>query len=242
MTIRVVPVAMSSADARLKFMEYDEHIKAWENATKSSKPAAPVVETPKVPPTKQRAGEYFGSQAMITGQQALDERKAPAPTSLIVDIALREAYLAVAEGKQVINLTETFRKAGQDREHRPKLAIGRANWRGVKLTRTGLGALTFQRVSNVDNLEYRFPNDTLGFYREGTIEATAIIPTIPPKLRQEPTEDFAVLWEPLWVNQTAPKEKIDPLLLRPLGLSTPLYVVIAAWDLSPIEAAVLSMA
>jgi hypothetical protein len=62
----------------------------------------------------------------------------------------------------------------------------------------------------------------------------ALIPAIPAHLR--PADDLAnyhILWEAKW-EPTAP---VDPLLLK--RLTDNIYVILAQWDLTPIEQAIL---
>lgn len=63
----------------------------------------------------------------------------------------------------------------------------------------------------------------------------AMVPLIPPALR--PASDFKnffILWEAEWQPDVAPK---DPALLKHVGGD--LYAVLAVWDLTELERAVL---
>jgi len=87
-----------------------------------------------------------------------------------------------------------------------------------------------------------------------------MVPPIPPKVRPDNLPDYALLWEVVeWTGEPRKLPSrmaifrsqararadavsnwaatLDPILLRPLG--GPLYVVVAAWDLSPIEATII---
>jgi hypothetical protein len=63
------------------------------------------------------------------------------------------------------------------------------------------------------------------------------VPSVPPQFR--PTgalSDYHILFEAEW--QRVPP--VDPMLLKQIGhAESPLFVVLAAWDLSPLEQAVL---
>jgi hypothetical protein len=64
--------------------------------------------------------------------------------------------------------------------------------------------------------------------------AEAIVPTIPPDLRPpHALRGYHILWEAAWT----PTPPSDPVLLKSLG--GPLYAVLAQWDLTPLERAVL---
>lgn len=245
--IKTVPVVMDPVLAKAKFEEYDEFITAREKAEEEAKERASDIPAAVAGAGYVNAGKQQRGLVNVTGPRnamaLYTEQITPPPISARIDIALRDAYKAVAEGKAVIDLTATFKKAGEDNAHRPKLGIGRATWRGVKMSRNRNGSFSIGNIQDGVGDTFSFPEETLHFHREeGVFSATAVIPSIPPKLRPDNLNDFCVLWEPLWVGQAPPREKIDPLLLRPLGLGSPLYVVVAAWDLTPIEAAALSMA
>lgn len=114
------------------------------------------------------------------------------------------------------------------------------------------------------NKTYLIPRDTLppiaGRFRRDGFTALSMVPAIPPKLRPDSLKDYAMIWEVFdWSGEPTPLpsrwslfrsgvasrargmvstlDNLDPILLRPLG--GPLYVVIAAWDLSPIEATII---
>ena len=91
------------------------------------------------------------------------------------------------------------------------------------------GGSSRQRVS--------FPNGT--FPREvenGYRTSKAVVPSIPPRLRPKIAySNLHILWEAEW--ETVPT---DPMLLR--HLDGALYVVLAVWDLTDLEKAVLKRA
>jgi hypothetical protein len=84
----------------------------------------------------------------------------------------------------------------------------------------------------------RFPAGT--FPRTGpqgydTRDRPALVPIVPPNLRPDRAlSRYVILFEAEW----RPVPPVDPLLLR--HLHGALYVVLAAWDLTPIERAVLA--
>jgi hypothetical protein len=162
------------------------------------------------------------------------------------DQAIVKGYELIAKHKTVILLRATLVAGGEDEHHRPKLAIARADERAIDMTRWPSGRVDFNGTndwrekdyaekpwnSNRDKsfMELFGPVD---FGRQGQVSATAILPHIPPGLRPDALERYHVLWEADWQR----KMPIDPALLR--HLRGDLYAVIATWDLTELERAVL---
>jgi len=155
-------------------------------------------------------------------------------------VALKNAYRELLRGRQVIDLIETMRQAGVDSLGRPRLAIIRAD---ARLCWFSTAQLRGKRSRYVPTFTMRstwrptmsesvqLPVGTFEGLTQKTLRA--VVPTIPPSLL--PAGDLAryhILWEAEW--ETVP---VDPMLLRYLGKN--LYVVLAAWNLTPLERAVL---
>jgi hypothetical protein len=65
-------------------------------------------------------------------------------------------------------------------------------------------------------------------------EATALVPIVPPNLNPRGAlGNYHILWDAVWV--AAPPK--DPMLLRHLAGS--LYAIVAHWDLTALEMAVM---
>lgn len=158
--------------------------------------------------------------------------------------ALKNAYREISRGNQVIDLIETFRRTGTDHLHRPRLAVARADgrlcwfrWR----SRNGPNHPTFSIVNDFwsgrqGTRRISLPLSTFAtpFDLRSRISLRAVIPTIPPSLTPAgKLNRYFILWEAEW--ESVP---IDPMLLAPLGKN--LYRVLATWDLTPLERAVLS--
>lgn len=158
--------------------------------------------------------------------------------------ALKNAYRELSRGKQVIDINAVTRTAGVDSHYRPKLAIVRADARlcWFQFRTPDHGPLpTF---SMQDNFSFRhwgrkrieFPASTFNvpFETRRQMHLRAVVPTIPPSLMPKGGLDkYRILWEAEW--ESLP---VDPMLLKHLGKG--LHVVLATWDLSPLERAVLS--
>jgi hypothetical protein len=165
------------------------------------------------------------------------------------DRAILAGYEAIAKHKSVISLSQTLLAGGEDKEHRPRLAIARADERQIEMTRWDSGRVDYKgltRWSDDDwaekswntNRDFQFLHllpevDELGQRGWHRLEAIAVAPHIPPHLRPDALHRYNLLWEADWQR----KQPVDPALLR--HLRGDLYVVVAAWDLSELERAVL---
>lgn len=159
--------------------------------------------------------------------------------------ALMRGYRAIAQGKQVLDLHQVMRSAGvqDDSKKLPKLAICRADAKTCNVRVNEDGSARFV----ADDAGWRattravsLPADTLPritrSWQNGHPQHSgqAVVPIIPAMLR--PRHDLAnyhILWDAVWMK--APP--IDPLLLK--HLSGGLYAIVTAWDLTPLERAVL---
>lgn len=169
-------------------------------------------------------------------RQAIGEREATDE-----DRGIMLGYKALASGKALLDLGAVFRACPLDERGRPKLAVGRASWNYAHLTsgRDGSLAFTAERWNRRRGRWYRisFPAGTLQRAPSLTTyaEHRALVPLIPINLRpQFSLSNYLILWEAVW----EPVPPIDPLLLR--HLHGGLYLILASWDLTPLERAVLS--
>lgn len=186
--------------------------------------------------------EYRDSVRALAEKEidAVDEKRREAVAELMSrDAAIMRGYRHLALGRQVISLRDAITQGGADAQGRPRLAVARADMQTVRMSRSANGALTFGRSQRADHRDARtqrhwsfdagtMPPDNLGWRT-----ADAIVPMIPPRFRPAVLERYALLWEAEWRNVVP----VDPALLRALGDG--LYVVLATWDLTPLERAVL---
>jgi hypothetical protein len=178
-----------------------------------------------------------------------------------VDEAAARGYKALAGGQRLLKLSETIAAGGTEvriekdwnsrsfEVHVPKLAVIRAD--ASRVCTTGVdkdGMVTFyagrpnrwgdpdsrakqNRVSLPDGT---FPPEQ----RSGNLRRhwhLAVVPTIPPALRpSRGLSRYHLLWEAEWDEQVP----VDPALLKHLGGD--LYAVVAVWDLTDLERAVLA--
>ena len=151
--------------------------------------------------------------------------------------ALAKGYKAIAQGKSVIDLHAVLKGAGTDYRGRPRFAIARANWEWCFFSRDTADQFWFSRGWTRSNWKKTyvkvpgscFPNLERSFYPR----CKAQVPMIPPMyLPKGNLDNYHILWEANW--EDVPD---DPILLR--HLSGALYAVLAQWDLTELEQAVM---
>lgn len=172
----------------------------------------------------------------------------------VIDGELMRGYKALKQGKQLIRLTETITAGGVDDLGRPRLAIARADETFVRFRRERDGSVVFaisvQRWGRGDawaaDRLFNLPADTLPRtslndgqpYDDGR-RWRADMPIIPPRLRPaHKLTGYHVLWEAEW-RRNRVRAAHDPALLKRIGGD--LFAVLAVWDLTDLERAVLEM-
>ncbi len=153
--------------------------------------------------------------------------------------AIKNGYRELSRGRRVLDLVETMKAAGVDERGRPRLAIVRADaklcwfrrsWRDRDPTG---GRFSMDRWSNARHARRNVVLPAGTFPGVTDRDLRAVVPVIPPGLMPSGSlARFHILWEAEW--EEIPR---DPMLLRHLGKG--LYVVLAAWDLTELERAVL---
>lgn len=196
-------------------------------------------------------------------QAFLDYRKAVRERHNAEDEEIMRGYKALAAGKTLIHLSRTMSAGGTyeyhwrsgwtDESHTsvlPRLAVCRAHVRTAytdAISRDGslemrskeevAGHNTFDRVRFA---ERTFPSHELHdqWVRDDRQRFRAMVPIVPPALRPGfGLHNYHVLWEAEWAL-SRPEPPADPALLKRIGGD--LYAVIATWDLTELEQAVLS--
>ncbi len=173
--------------------------------------------------------------------------------------ALEKGYAALAKGTPLIDVELALRDCAVDEKCRPRLAIARADRKQVRVQ---WGASTHW-CSFHSSTDYRFdarwPTLTTSFnlgrmhgHKEAaswrgddrlypcSIDGYALVPMVPPDIRPNGAlRRYHILWEvEQWAerrHRTEPDR--DPYLLEHLGGS--LYRVVAEWDLTDLERAVM---
>ena len=159
----------------------------------------------------------------------------------LADAAIMAGYRQLAKGKPIINLRVAVAAGGQDAAGRPRIAVCRADDAEITCDVSRSGRVIFRPTVTWPEFAARSATrvfDFLGLFdaRDKEVRtATAKAPYIPPGLRPKGSLDrYHLLWEAEW-HSLPPR---DPALLRHLGGG--LYLVMATWDLTDLEATVLA--
>jgi hypothetical protein len=185
---------------------------------------------------QEKAKEYLASYTEAVRTKRHEER-------LAEDEMMVQAFKAAAKGQQLIHLTDTIRNGGVDDNGLPRLAICRAHAEWVYIERERDGRVVFAETPNpAHNARFSVRQLQPGTLPEGPWvhwwdRWRAMVPNVPPHLRPKfQFHNYHVLWEAEWGR--APRPPSDPYLLKHVGGD--LYAVLAAWDLTEVERAVLA--
>lgn len=160
------------------------------------------------------------------------------------DAEIESIYKHIASGKTVIRALESIREAGLNAQGFPKLAIAPAHftdcwWRADQNTCTfGKRWIPSNAKHNVVRMDWAGLGELVNQANkpgERRWDASATVPLIPIHLRpRRGLQNYHILWEAEWTK----RYPIDPYLLRRFGGDA--WVVVAAWDLTDVERAVMS--
>lgn len=154
-----------------------------------------------------------------------------------VDDEILKVASLIEKGKAIVRGVGSVEMAGLSDEKLPKLAIGRADdmtcflrtYRGSDFRMAG-DSWTNGRTAKSRQFEGTIPG-----LRSDKGHWAALAPHIPPDVRpHRGIQNYTLIWEALWVKQPP----IDPILARRIGNSD-FFVVLAQWDLTPVERFVL---
>ena len=163
--------------------------------------------------------------------------------STAIDHEIARLAKLVSAGKVMIKALDAIAKAGAGERGLPKLAIMRADQKRCYLDlRTDGSAIMHNRKDAwaihraAASLRFEFPAATFGAsQRQRRMEA--IMPHIPPDIRpKRGLRNYHVLFEAIWHREIP----VDPMLLRRVGTSGDLWIVLHVWELTEIERAVLA--
>lgn len=169
--------------------------------------------------------------------------------------AARRAYLALSKGLKVIDIYKAFEKTGVKTDGSPKLAIVRADSKEVWFTKRERGAGFFSRTRPQTWGQQETASRVLlpeGTFKDWETEAqnpnnptwrrivdselVTNVPFVPAHIVMPgKPENYYILFEvDKWRKNMAVQ---DPYLLQRLNDNT--FVVLAEWDVSPVEAIVM---
>lgn len=165
------------------------------------------------------------------------------------DEELKRLYLELKKGNTILTLPTVMQNAGLNDQHLPALAICRATSKWCRISDSSGQIIFFDadshwgwQASQRDRVSVKrtvFPAELLDstWRRKNNHpdidRVRAMVPSVPVHLRPSNLGDYHILWEAEW--DKAPP--VDPILLKKVSDTN--FVVIAQWDLSPIERAVL---
>lgn len=174
---------------------------------------------------KGQAGDLYKSYLENRGQMTDNDR------------AIAAIYKRIAAGKLVIRALASITAAGLGADNLPKLAIMRADMPKVQCTAhrdevVFNGVDRYGRISSyAKTRQFTLPMPGSDWH---TGRKVASVPLIPVHLRPKKAIDkYHILWEADWDQYP-----VDPYLLRRFGEDA--WLVVAAWDLTPVERAVMS--
>lgn len=151
---------------------------------------------------------------------------------------LEKTYIQQAKGCPIIDVALVIPAAGRFPSGLPKLAFARADRSRVLCNAYGDGRVRFDWSGRGwpragETLETRFTDRIAAPGSATAIAGSAIVPLVPiDKKPRGQLSNFHILWEADW--KAAP---VDPYLLR--HIAGTLYAVVAEWDLTATERAVL---
>ena len=165
---------------------------------------------------------------------------------------LKSAYYHASKGHKIIDIYQAMQSAGLNKDGWPNLAICRGATPECCFERRKKGAGTFHHEdlsswniasnrSSVSLPEGTFMDLTVKQYpNRNENYRYAVVPTVPAQHYPKGNLDkYFLLWEvETWYEKSQiPVPPIDPFLLK--RLSPNLFAVLAEWDLTPLERAVI---
>jgi hypothetical protein len=154
-----------------------------------------------------------------------------------MDAEIQRAYQLISQGRVVIQALESIKNAGVGEDGYPRLAIVRADKARVTCRMDLNGGCTFDSPGHhrgSRGQQFSLPADSFPRRASWLTPGRASTPLVPVHLRpRRGLANYHILWEALW----EPEPPVDPYLVRRIGGD--LWLVVAAWDLTEVERAVM---
>jgi hypothetical protein len=170
---------------------------------------------------------------------------------------LKKIYLHLSKGHKIVDIYEAFKKSGVNEEGDPNLAIVRADAKKCVFHKQDLGGGYFSESQNWNDrkiparFDVNLPTATFPEWKTGMVKVTwndeeeegILRQTIQTKTTICPAhllpngelENYYLLWEvDKWDEVPVAK---DPFLLRKINANA--FLILAEWDLTEIEQAVI---
>jgi hypothetical protein len=147
------------------------------------------------------------------------------------DTEMRRMWKAATE-YPLLNVATALKEAGRNEQGHPLLALARADWKTLFWSRWENGFSSSQRYWT-KKYAIKLPSDT--YPNDKLTRAVTSVPFIPPDLRPDDAlSKYHILFEVKeWKSYPT-----DPFLLK--QVSGWIFAVIGEWDLTPLEAILLS--
>ncbi len=183
----------------------------------------------------------------LNPETILEEKARWASGGTEADQRVVTALTAIEEGRALIDLNVVLNKGGTSQNtgydsKLPALAVAPAFAKEVSIRVWHDGEMRLRAKTRVGRRGWQLTRQGSAVWARSTAisySAVATVPTMPPEVRSVAKKDHLVLWEATWRKLGTQEQRppIDPALLE--HVSGDLYVVLAAWELSPLEVAAL---
>lgn len=154
--------------------------------------------------------------------------------------AAAAGYEAMAKGAKLLHLSNVIAAAPADAQGRPRLAVCRADRKQVCFEWNG--GSTIVRYSPVGSPRMAATRAEMSRLNPAGrwLTGYALVPMVPPSAGRHDLRKHHVLWEvEQWADQRIRAQPDrDPYLLR--HLRGDLYIVVAEWDLTDLERAIMT--
>lgn len=156
---------------------------------------------------------------------------------------LKQLYYQLSKKHKIIDIYEAFKIAGLNSKKEPRFAICRADLKEVRFTKSSNGSGYFEENRWNSQFRVSLPNETFGPFKlvkgstweiEEPKELVTKVPIVPAdKMPKGKLKDYYILWE---VNEWKEIPK-DPFLLK--RITRNLFAIVATWDLTKLEQALI---